>query len=155
MSDEAPEQPAGDSGQRCLVVGYDRSESARRAIAWAVSDLLPDGKLVIVHGCRPLHAPTSPISSAEERLQVGRAIVDELLLESEDRLRDLDLATEILDSDPVSALIEASERHGANAIVVGSERHSRLRRALGVVTSELLQSSPVPVIVVPESAATA
>lgn len=138
-------------GQRCLVVGYDRAESARRAIAWAVSELLPDGKLVIVHATRALHAPPSPLSSAEERRQVGRAIVDELLLESEDRLRELDLATEILDEDPVSALIHAAERHDARAIVLGIEQHSRLHKALGVVTSELLRSSPVPVIAVPAS----
>jgi nucleotide-binding universal stress UspA family protein len=135
--------------QRCLAVGYHRAESARHAIAWAVRELLPDGKLVIVHACRALHAPPSPLSTAEERVQVGRAVVDELLLESEDRLRDLDLATEILDQDPVSALIHAAERHRARAIVLGSEPHSRLHKALGVVTSELLSSSPVPVIVVP------
>ena len=33
--------------------------------------------------------------------------------------------------------------------MVGHEPHSRLHRAIGVVTSELLESSPVAVIVVP------
>jgi nucleotide-binding universal stress UspA family protein len=141
-------------GMRCMVLGYDRSEGARVAARWAVDELLPDGKLVIVHAGRPLHAPPSLLSSATERAQLGRAITDELLLGGEDRLRDLELAVEVLDEDPVSALIDAAQRHRAHAIVLGSKAHSRLHRALGVVTDELLSRSPVPVIAVPLGAVT-
>ena len=136
---------------RCLALGFDRNESSRRAAEWAAQDLLPDDKLVFVHACRPLHAPPSPLSTTSEREQLGRAIIDEFLLEGEDSLRDLELAVEILDTDPVSALIAAAERHEADAIVVGTELHSRVHRAIGVVTAELLQRSPVPVIAVPQS----
>jgi nucleotide-binding universal stress UspA family protein len=52
-------------------------------------------------------------------------------------------------------LTEAARRHGARAIVVGCEQHSRLHKALGTVTSELLKSSPVPVTVVPFLSSTA
>ena len=109
----------------------------------------PNGKLVIVHACRPLHAPPSPLSTAKERHELGRAMIDELFLEGEDSLFDADLVTEVSDEDPVSALTQAARRHGARAIVVGCEQHSRLHKALGTVTSELLKSSPVPVTVVP------
>jgi len=145
-------EPAGNDARRCLVLGYDRSDSARHAASWAVEELLPNGMLVIVHACRPLHAPPDPLSSRHERVELGRAMIDELLLEGEDSLRDLEVVSEILDKDPVTALVDASRRHGARAIVVGCEQHSRLHRALGVVTSELLQSSPVPVICVPAGA---
>jgi hypothetical protein len=37
----------------------------------------------------------------------------------------------------------------ARGIVIGHERHSRLHKALGTVTSELLDAAPVPVIAVP------
>ncbi len=144
---------ANGAGERCYVLGFDRNASSHRAADWAVQELLPDGKLVIVHACRPLHAPPSPFSSAHEREQLGRAIVDDLLLAGGDSLRDLELAVEVLDEDPVSALINAAERHGARAIVVGCEPHSGLHRALGVVTGELLKSSPVAVIAVPPAAA--
>jgi len=76
-------------------------------------------------------------------------MIDELFLEGEDSLFDADLVTEVSDEDPVSALTQAARRHGARAIVVGCEQHSRLHKALGTVTSELLKSSPVPVTVVP------
>lgn len=136
----------------CLVLGYDRSDSARLAARWAVNQLLPAGKLVIVHANRPLHAPPLP-SSAEERKRFGRALVDELLLEGEDGLFDIDIEFEVVDRDPVTALIDAARRHSARAIVVGSEHHSRLRSAIGTVTVELLRDSTVPVIVVPARAA--
>jgi len=144
------DRPDGD----CLVLGYDRTDSSRWAAKWAASDLPANGKLVIVHACRPLHAPPSPLASAEERRQLGRAVIDELLLEGEDSLLDLEIEAEISDENPVAALVDAARKHGARAIVVGCEQHSRLHKAIGTVTSELLQASPVPVTVVPFPAAT-
>lgn len=132
-----------------LVVGYDRSESSRRAVAWAAGQLGEDGTLILVHAGRPLHAPPSPLASKAERRRLGEAIVDELLLEGEDELRELDLRVEISDRDPVSALVAAAEEHRADAIVIGSEGHSALHRALGTVTTELIRRSPVPVTAVP------
>jgi len=140
---------AGASRSRCIVLGYDRSESSQHAARWVVEALSGEGKLVIVHAERPLHTPPSLLTSASERSNLGRAIIDELLLEGEDRMRDLELAVEVLDEDPVGALLNAVERHKAHAIVIGAKPHSRLRRALGVVTSELLSRSPVAVITVP------
>ena len=136
----------------CLLLGYDRTESARLAARWAVKQLLPEGRLVIVHACRPLHAPPSALATAEERRRLGRALVDEFLLEGEDVLFDLDIEVDIIDDDPVSALTEAAQRHRAEAIVVGSEHHSRLHKAIGTVTLELLAKSPVPVVIVPQTA---
>jgi nucleotide-binding universal stress UspA family protein len=49
-------------------------------------------------------------------------------------------------------LIDAALR-SASAIVIGHEQHSALQRALGGVASELLGSSPVPVIAVPPAVA--
>ncbi|MGH2880294.1 MAG: universal stress protein [Solirubrobacteraceae bacterium] len=134
---------------RRYVLGYNRSDSARAAARWATEQLLPDGELVIVHSCRDLHLPASPMTHAEERHRLGRDIVDELLLEGEDAMFDIDVEVDVVESDPVSALCEAAVRHDAEAIVVGSEDHSRLHTAIGTVTVELLRCSPVPVIVVP------
>ena len=138
-----------ESATACLVLGYDLTDSARRAASWAVQELAPDGKLVIVHSCRPLHAQPSPLSTAQERHRDGRAMIDELFLDGDEALFDIEVQAEISDHDPVTALTDAARRHGARAIVVGCEQHSRLHKALGTVTSELLKSSPVPVIAVP------
>ncbi len=138
-----------------MVLGYDRSESSRHAASWATSLLLAGGKLVIVHACRPQHLPAAPLSTQGERHDLGRAIIDELMLDGEDSLLDIDLETEVSDDDPVSALIDAARRHEACAIVIGAKHHSRLHEALGTVTTELLKTSPVPIITVPLSASQA
>lgn len=138
-----------DSAAPCLILGYDRTASSRAAASWAVNELMPNGKLVVVHACRPLHAPSSPLSSAQERHRFGRALIDELMLEGSDAAFDLDVEAEISDEDPVTALTDAARRHGARAVVIGHGSHSGLRRALGTVTSALLDASPVPVVAVP------
>jgi nucleotide-binding universal stress UspA family protein len=132
---------------RCLVVGYDGSPSGRKAASWAARELGTTGRLVLVHTEHPLKAPALRDPAARE--QFGRAVLDELMLDGDKALLDPKLTTELSEDDPVTALIDAAERHRAGAIVVGSKHHSRLRRALGVVTDELLARAPVPVIVVP------
>jgi nucleotide-binding universal stress UspA family protein len=131
------------------VVGYEGGEGSRRAVSWAASQLAPHGKLVLVHASRPLHAPPSPFASERERQRFGRALLDELLLEGDDALLETLVHTELSDTDPVSALIDAASRHGAEAIVLGHEPHSRLHAAVGTVTDTLLAQSPVPVTVIP------
>lgn len=150
-----PTQAIQDAGRPCLVLGYDRTDGARRAATWAAHELPANGKLVIVHACRPLHAPPSPLSTSQERHQLGRAVIDELFLEDEGSLFDIDIESEISDHDPVTALIDAARRHDARAIIVGCDQHSRLHKALGTVTSELLKTSPVPVTAVPFPSPTA
>jgi nucleotide-binding universal stress UspA family protein len=135
-----------------MVLGYDRSESSRHGASWAANQLSAGGKLVIVYATRPQHLLPALLSSQGERHDLGRAILDELMLDGEELLLDIDLETEVSDDDPVSALIGAARRHDARAIVLGAKHHSRLRQALGTVTTELLKSSPVPVITVPLSA---
>jgi nucleotide-binding universal stress UspA family protein len=145
------ERTAERTGGPCLVVGYDGSESARAAASWAAASLPAGGRLVLVYASRGLHAPPSPLTSAQERERIGRAYLDELALESEDALLDVAAHAEVSDEDPVHALIEAARRHGAGAIVVGCKHHSRLHKAIGTVTSELLMRSPVPITVVPSN----
>ncbi len=135
----------------CLVVGYDGSASARTAVDWSAGVLPAEGRIVLVYSCRPLHAPRSPLASAAERRRLGRAVIDELMLEAPRQLLEREVAAEISDRDPVSALTTAARRHGASGIVVGTERHSRLHKAIGTVTGELLKSSRVPVTAVPHT----
>ncbi len=102
-SDISRREPGGP----CLILGYDRCESARHALSWATSELTSGGKLVIVHACRPLHTLPAPLSTPDERHQLGRALRDELMLDGNDELLDLDFILEVSDKDPVTALIDA------------------------------------------------
>ncbi len=126
----------GWAARPCMVLGYDRSEGSRHAARWAARELAGGGKLVIVYACRGQHMPPSPLSTAGERHDEGRAILDELLLDGDEALFDIDLETHLSDQDPATALIDAARRHDARAIVLGSKPHSRLHEALGTVTTE-------------------
>lgn len=136
----------------CIVLGYDRSEGARHASSWAANQLLGGGKLVIVYASRGQHLPRAPFSTESERHDLGRAVLDELMLDCDAALLDIDLETVLSDGDPVSALIDAARSHEARAIVIGAKHHSQLHEALGTVTTELLKTSPIPVITVPMAA---
>jgi hypothetical protein len=61
-SSSEQERAGGEPGGPCMVLGYDRGESARHAADWVTNELLSGGKLVIVYACRPLHA--RPLRSA-------------------------------------------------------------------------------------------
>jgi nucleotide-binding universal stress UspA family protein len=137
----------------CLVLGYDHTDGALAAAGWAANELVPDGKLVVVHATRALHMPPLPIPTPRERHRLGHVLIDELLLEGTDSLFDVELQVEISDDDPVTALTKAACRHDARAIVVGHDGHSWMHRALGTVTSQLLNASSVPVVVVPRELA--
>ncbi|MGH2911854.1 MAG: universal stress protein [Solirubrobacteraceae bacterium] len=155
MTDTGPSAQTDRSGREsgpCMVLGYDRSEGARHASTWAAKQLLSGGKLVIVYASRGQHLPPAPLSTQGERHDLGRAILDELMLDGDEALLDIDLETVLSDDDPVSALIDTARSHDARAIVIGTKHHSRLHEALGTVTTELLKTSPVPVITVPMAA---
>lgn len=151
MKHTGPGPGTGGVG-RCIVLGYDGDESSRHAASWAANRLILGGKLVIVHACRPLHTPPSPLSTAAERATTGQAIIDELLLDGDDVLLDIDLETEVSDQDPATALIDTARQYHAEAIIIGSKPHSPLHKALGTVSSELHDNSPIPIIVIPPEA---
>ena len=151
-SSKQADRPSREPGGPCMVLGYDRSEGARRASSWAANQLLSGGKLVIVHASRGQHIPPTPLSTQGERRDLGRAILDELILDGDEALLDIHLETVVSDDDPVTALIDAARSHDARAIVIGAKHHSRLHEAFGTVTTALLKTSPVPVITVPASA---
>lgn len=137
------------SGHSCLVVGYDGTDASDCAIAWAVGQLASDGRLVIVHACRALHAPSSPLTSERERRDLGRALLEEVCIDRGQANGDMLVHAEVADEDPVRALNRVGERCHADGIVVGHGSHSRLHRAIGTVTGELLARCTVPVTVVP------
>lgn len=59
---------------------------------------------------------------------------------------------EVLVGDPVPMLREACERHGCEAVVMGSHGKGLVRRAwLGSVSQAMLETAPVPVTVVRET----
>lgn len=137
-----------------IVLGYDRSPGAQRALTIAIE--LADrygGPLVLVHGIAP------PGSVGEEAGQ-ARAALDELgervvaPAVAAAREAGVDVLVEVVDDKPAPALVAAADEHDAAVIVVGTWNDSPLRGALlGSVAHKLLQISTRPVLCVPPDTA--
>ena len=140
-----------------VVVGYDGSPASRAAVKWAVRRAGRSGRLVLVNAGRR-HAGLLERPSFEvwvrDRVAYGHALIDELILESDD-LVDAHLEVEVDDCLPAKALMDAAARHDADEIVIGTRHRGRLAQLHGSVARVLLEETDRPVTLVPaEGAAT-
>jgi nucleotide-binding universal stress UspA family protein len=136
-----------------LVVGFDGSPDASRALDWAAS-LASSRPGVVLHLVQAVSLPPIPHHHAE-------LTVAELLdqheqearrgLESErDRLAAAGLEVEIFLRRwlPAETVLEHAERHGAGLIVVGRHGSRPERLLLGSVSGEIAAAARAPVAVV-------
>lgn len=146
------------NGRPRIVVGYDGSETARQAVAYAADRAGETGKVWVVHCYGPppdwLGAPNYQ-RLLEDHQARGKAILDSLLLEGDDELVDVDYELELVDGKPAEALARVAEVRDADEIVIGSRGFGRLRSALGSVSLETLHVADRPVVVIPHHAVVA
>jgi len=122
-----------------IVVGYDGSTEACRAVEHAARLARPGRRLVIVFG----HGQTP------EEEQHARTILATVGENCGDHLRDVDHETELRPGPAAEALIAAGRVHGAEEIVVGTRGFGGARTWLGSVSQEVLRAADRPVVVVP------
>lgn len=133
-----------------VAVGYDGGESARRALAAAI-DLARDLEepLLIVCGVAPAGGMGDEYQATEA------AVVEELapLVQAavaQARTSGLDAEAVLVDDDPVGALEAVMEQRRPRMLVVGYGQSGRIRAALfGAVAHKIVETSEVPVLVVP------
>jgi nucleotide-binding universal stress UspA family protein len=145
-----PDAAGGRSPTRRVVVGVDRSLSARVALEHAARRTGGDGRLIVASVIPPL---TDAVSRAMSELDDGRrAMAQELV----DRLAgDAGVPTEqqVVEGAPAERLAELAREDDADEIVVGSRGMGRFAAALGSVSHALLAQADRPVVVVPQAAA--
>lgn len=133
-----------------LAVGFDGGDSARRALDAAIAfarDL--EEPLLIVCGVAPAGG------MGEEYDATEAALVEELsplVLEAVAQAQAAGLVAEavLVDSDPVGALETVMEERRPRMLIVGYGQSGRIRAALfGAVAHKIVESSDVPVLVVP------
>jgi hypothetical protein len=138
-----------NSRTHSIVVGYDGSQAARAALAYAVSRV-GDGKLVVVH----VYAPSTAIHNGQklfgERRIYHQALLAELADATGSRLDGINYEIEPVRGSPAAALADVARSCNADEIVVGSPA---LRNASAVdsVSYQLLEIADRPVVVVPGS----
>ncbi len=130
-----------------VVVGYDGSDHAKRALERAATLAGADGQFIVVASAEP--RVESPLtegarldpSEVEER---RRAVADAQAFVGE---KGMDAQFVEAYGDPGSAIIDAAE--GADLVVVGSRGLSRIERLLlGSVSTKVVQRAPCDVLVV-------
>lgn len=130
-----------------VVVGYDGSEAAQRAVARASAAAEPGGRLVLVTAS----APTGELRLDEE-LPASERLEPERLLDEAAALcrgRDVEVVRRLAHAEPADAIADAARDVDAGLIVVGARGHSFVARALrGSVGERLVARAPCDVLVV-------
>ena len=135
---------------RRIVVGIDRSLSARIALEHAARRAGPDGRLLLATVVAPLlDAIGRSLSGLEsDRRAAAQELVDRLAGDVA-----VDTETRVVDGNPAERLAELARDWPADEIVVGSRGMGRFAAALGSVSHALLAHADHPVVVVPRAAA--
>ncbi|MCW2582362.1 MAG: universal stress protein [Klenkia sp.] len=133
-----------------IVLGYDESPGARRALGLAIDLAVKlDEELVLVYGAAPPGVVGEEAGEHGKALaEIGRTAVGHAVAEAE--VAGVRTVVEVVDEKPVPALLASADRHDARVIVVGTYGESPLRGAfLGSVAYKLLHLSTRPVLCVP------
>jgi nucleotide-binding universal stress UspA family protein len=133
-----------------IVVGYDESPGADRALAVAIDVARRFGEpLVLVYGAAPPGGRGEEFGAHLEALEeLGRNAVAHAV----ERATAEGVPTEVavVRAKPAEALVTVADERDATLIVVGSYGETPLRGALlGSVSHRLLHLSSRPVLVVP------
>jgi nucleotide-binding universal stress UspA family protein len=131
---------------RTVIVGYDGSRAAERALDGAARAAGSGGRIVVITAVPPPddlvleHVVDPPV--AEPWRELAHAM--DLLAE-----HDVVVSTRIIEADPVEALVEAAHELDAAMIVVGARGDSFLERTLrGSVSERLVSRAPCHLLVV-------
>lgn len=128
------------------MLGYDGSDSARRALACAADAAGSGGRVVVVTAVERAvdDAPRHGTASATDTPAFLADHAAELLSG-----RSLDVSVRIEEAEPAEALVATAREVGAGMIVVGARGDDYLARALrGSVGERLVARAPCDLLVV-------
>jgi nucleotide-binding universal stress UspA family protein len=144
---------AHEHGQCTVILGYDGSQPAEAALAYAMKRTGGNGRVVVVYAFHP--APDWLGSPYYQRaLDAHQSHGRELLRSLEER-DDLgtELVTSLLEGPPARAIVAAADARDADEIVIGSRGFGPVRGVLGSVSHAVLHEADRPVVVIPAEAA--
>jgi nucleotide-binding universal stress UspA family protein len=125
---------------KTIVLGYDDSESAQRALGRVIQLVKAfDASVVAIsaaqvlaratHGMGPID-PVDPPDLHREQLDHARAVLDGLGIEA---------SYDVGIGDPADVIIAAAEERDADMIVIGTSEPGLISRLLGLSVSEKVQ----------------
>lgn len=137
-----------------VVIGYDASPAARKAVELAVARTTPEDKLIIVHayGVPAEYAGASYYQDLVNRaLDRAGAVMDDIERDCPS-LAGRDWEPDVLQGEPGEALCRVAHHRRADEIVLGTRGVGRFVGLLGSVAHEVLHRAECPVLVIPERA---
>jgi nucleotide-binding universal stress UspA family protein len=141
---------SGDKAARRVLVGYDGSEEASRALEFAIG-LAGEGSLEI-HLAYVVQAPPGMFAPVlDEVMDSIRAAGEETLASGARHARNslTKPITHLESGNPGDALLRLAESLKPDLVVLGATRHSMSERLLGTVSSTFLKARKYPLLVVP------
>jgi nucleotide-binding universal stress UspA family protein len=130
-----------------IVVGYDGSDSAKRALQRA-ADLAKEGDRIVVVASAETHARSAPTGEARRdpsQFEKRRGELDDAKQFFSERGVDAELVE--AHGDPGTAIVEAASE--TDLIIVGSRGLNPIQRLLlGSVSSKVVHRAPCDVLVV-------
>ena len=135
---------------RRIVVGFNGSDGARRALEEVPRIAPPGAAVAVVYAHRP-----PPELKHYEFFEDVLADLDRAAAETVESARpvfeggDLDVRYEVREGAPAEVLAAVAREGGADLIVMGSRGLGRVRAAIGSTVLDLLHDAPCPVLVVP------
>jgi nucleotide-binding universal stress UspA family protein len=134
-----------------IVVGYDGSDRARKALDAARAIAGPGAKVTVVYAHR-----VPPELKYYEFFQDVLTDLERGAQETVESARDafegsgLEVAYEAREGRAAEVLSEVARERDADLIVMGSRGLGRVRAAIGSAALDLLHDAPCPVLVVPD-----
>jgi len=141
-----------DTTMRKILVPTDFSENARRAVEYALTVAnAVEADLHIVHTIHTRGSAGHFLSIDDIVMRERQEELDKLVKELQPRLSAaVTLTSSVKQGYVVDAILETAAKQQADAIVMGTQGASGLRRwVLGSTTVELLKNNTLPLIAVP------
>lgn len=149
-------------GVQNIVIGFDGSEQARRAVAFVARLAAPvGGRVMLVTAAETLRTPSHSLLPSDLRGTVAAEVARQNRLRVATARAQLDLAagrlraagwktqTRVTTLGPLKSLLAAVSGADANLLVVGARGATGVERLLlGSVAEGALDQSPVPVLIV-------
>ena len=144
--------------ERRILIGYDSSEGARRAIAVA-GDLFPGRKAIVLHVWSPVslivasYGGMAAIPACDDdafQNGAGKLAEEGCLLAREAGLRAQPEIAELTSLGQWHTILDIAEQYDAELIVLGTRGLSTFKSlVLGSVSHSVAQHAHIPVLVVP------
>ncbi|HEX3816406.1 MAG TPA: universal stress protein [Mycobacteriales bacterium] len=141
----------GTDGPQVIVVGYDATEPADHALAYATGLARRQGATLVVAFATPSYVIAAMGATVDACLAgVSDSIQQDIQHQVQRHMRDTGVAWRFVagNGDPVRLLESVAEESQADAVIVGHSQH-REHRFVGSVAIRLVRSAKWPTIVVP------